>query len=208
MSADAIVYIVDDDEAIRKSLMFLLKSSGHEGYPCASAKEFLDAYDRKRPGCLVLDVRMPGMTGLELQEMLATTGIDIPIIIMTGHGDISMAVKAMKTGARDFIEKPFDNQLLLDRIQEALEQAHQRWTEREQAADISSRLAQLTRRERETMDLLVRGRLNKQVAAELGISVRTVEAHRARIMDKLDARSLSDLVRMSLMQGIPDNSGM
>ncbi|NIP72958.1 MAG: response regulator transcription factor [Gammaproteobacteria bacterium] len=198
MKPEAVIYVVDDDEPIRKSLHLLMKSAGYTSRCCASAHEFLECHDASRPGCLVLDVRMPGMSGLELQEMLRETGIAIPVIIMTGHGDIPMAVRAMKAGALDFIEKPFDNQLLLNRIAQALEEAadeRERWQAAMEAAELLDRL---TPRERETMDLLVEGKLNKQIAADLGISVRTVEAHRAKIMEKLDARSLSDLVRLSM----------
>lgn len=198
MKPEAVIYIVDDDEPIRKSLQLLMKSARYTSRSCASAREFLECHDPSRPGCLVLDVRMPGMSGLELQEMLRETGIGIPVIIMTGHGDIPMAVRAMKAGALDFIEKPFDNQLLLDRIEQALQEAAEEQQRQQVAAEAAELLDRLTPRERETMDLLVEGKLNKQIAADLGISVRTVEAHRARIMEKLDVRSLSDLVRLSM----------
>ena len=198
MQSDAIVYIVDDDEPIRKSLSLLMRSEGYRAVPCASAQEFLDRFDSQSPGCVVLDVRMPGMSGLELQQLLADRGSPVPVIIMTGHGDVGMAVRAMKTGARDFIEKPFDNQVLLDRIGEALADAEQQQHRDEEQETARARLELLTPRERETMELLVAGKLNKQVAAELNISVRTVESHRAKIMDKLQVRSLSELVRLSL----------
>lgn len=198
MQSDAIVYIVDDDEPIRKSLSLLMKSEGYRSVPCASAQEFLERFDSQSPGCVVLDVRMPGMSGLELQQLLADRGSPVPVIIMTGHGDVAMAVRAMKAGARDFIEKPFDNQVLLDRIAEALADAEQQQRRDEALEMARARLELLTPRERETMDLLVAGKLNKQVAADLNISVRTVESHRAKIMDKLQVRSLSELVRLSL----------
>lgn len=201
MSPDAVIYIVDDDEAIRKSLALLMRSQGYESATYATASEFLEGYDGSRDGCLVLDVRMPGMTGLELQDVLAEREIELPVIIMTGHGDVTMAVRAMKAGARDFIEKPFQNQVLLDRIEEALAETREEQGRRQQAARIHERMELLTPREHQTLELLVAGKLNKQVAAELDISVRTVEAHRAKIMEKLDARSLSDLVRMSLLAG-------
>jgi two-component system response regulator FixJ len=198
MQSDATVYIVDDDEPIRKSLGLLMKSAGYRAVSCASAQEFLDRFDSQSPGCVVLDVRMPGMSGLELQQLLADRGSPVPVIIMTGHGDVAMAVRAMKAGARDFIEKPFDNQALLDRIAEALADAEQQQLHDEELETARARLGLLTPRERETMELLVAGKLNKQVAADLNISVRTVESHRAKIMDKLQVRSLSELVRLSL----------
>ncbi|MEJ2345901.1 MAG: response regulator transcription factor [Gammaproteobacteria bacterium] len=198
MQSDAIVYIVDDDEPIRKSLSLLMKSGGYRPVPCASAQEFLDRFDSQSPGCVVLDVRMPGMSGLELQQLLTDRGSPVPVIIMTGHGDVGMAVRAMKAGARDFIEKPFDNQVLLDRIEEALADAEQQQRRDEELGAARARLDLLTPRERQTMELLVSGKLNKQVAADLNISVRTVESHRAKIMDKLQVRSLSELVRLSL----------
>jgi FixJ family two-component response regulator len=197
--SDTVIYVVDDDEAIRKALSFLLRSVGYTVKTCASAKEFLETCDRTALGCVVLDVRMPGMSGMELQETMNETGIRLPVIIITGHGDVSMAVRAMKAGAVDFIEKPFENQTLLDRIADALHRCSSNWEEQAAMAEAQERLQLLTPREQETMRLLVQGKLNKQVAAELNISVRTVEAHRAKIMEKLRARSLSDLVRISLL---------
>lgn len=195
---DAIVYVVDDDAAILKSLGLLLRSEGYTVRTCASAQEFLSAYDPEHPGCVVLDVRMPGMGGLELQSELEARGISVPVIIMTGHGDVPMAVRAMRAGARDFIEKPFTNERLLERVREALQASASRFDELSRHAQVRGRLDQLSRREQEVLDHLVSGKLNKQIAAELGISVRTVEAHRARIMDKLEVRTLSGLVRLSL----------
>lgn len=195
VKATPVVYIVDDDDAIRKSLGFLMKAQGYQAISCGSAAEFLERYDASQRGCMVLDVRMPGMSGLELQELMRETGIRIPVIIITGHGDVPMAVRAMKAGAKDFIEKPFQNEALLRRIDSVLDGGQ---GARGAFPDAAARLARLTPRERETMELLVEGRLNKQVAATLGISVRTVESHRARIMEKLGVRSLSELVRLSL----------
>lgn len=201
MLSKEIIHIVDDDEAIRKSLSLLMKSVGLTYDTYASAQEFLNKYDPSSgSGCLVLDIRMPGISGLELQEMLPEKRIHIPVIIMTGHGDVPMAVRALKAGAWDFIEKPFKNQVLLDRIYEALTKAEKDRKTHDKQIEAQSRLTLLTPRERETLALLVEGKLNKQVAAELSISVRTVEAHRAKIMEKLQARSLSDLVRLSLVE--------
>lgn len=204
MSAETIVYIVDDDEGIRKALSLLLKSSGHKTKPCATAQEFLENFDPSTPGCMLLDIRMPGMSGLELQERLKSYNIHIPVIIMTGHGDISMAVKAMKNGARDFIEKPFANQRVLDAVNKGLAEFTESWQLQEDQRDTNERLAQLTPREREVMDLLLEGKLNKQVAAKLFISVRTVERHRLNGMKKLKIRSLMELANMMLVK---DNMG-
>lgn len=196
--ADGIVYVVDDDAAVRESLAWLIQSVDLRAVPCASAQSFLDAYDRSHPGCLVLDVRMSGMSGLDLQAELARREIAVPTIIITGHGDVSMAVRAMKMGALDFVEKPFNDQELLERIQRAIDADHaarQGGREREQACAL---LATLSPREREVMDLLVLGKANKEVADVLGLSTRTVEGHRARLMEKLACSSLAELVRLSL----------
>lgn len=192
------VFIVDDDPAMRSSLRWLVESVGlHvETYP--SAAEFLASYDPARSGCLVLDVRMPGMSGLELQEKLAINHAPIPIIVITGHGDVAMAVRAMKTGAVDFIEKPFSDQVLLDRIQQALDiDAEMRLSNTEHEI-IAARIALLTPREHEVMEHVVAGQLNKQIAANLNISIKTVEVHRAKIMEKMQASTLSKLVEMAL----------
>ena len=196
--AEAIVHIVDDDEAVRSSLKFLMRSQGFEVECYPSAQDFLNRVDVSVPGCVLLDVRMPGMTGLELLEELVQRQMPVPVILMTGQADVPMAVRALKSGAYDFIEKPFDNRALLLRIREALIQGgdvHERHKERE---TINERLQRLTRREQEVMDMLVSGKPNKVIAADLGISTRTVEIHRAKIMEKLQARSLSDVVRIAL----------
>lgn len=190
------VFVVDDDEGVRNSLRFLLKSVGLQTQALSSATEFLDAYKASQPGCLVLDVRMPGMSGLELQQQLNLRGAVIPVIFITGHGDIPMAVEAMQQGAFDFLQKPFRDQDLIDRIQRALERdAHNR-AALEQHARIRERLDSLTPREREVLALMTRGKPNKIMAAELGVSQRTVEIHRARVMEKSGAASLAQLVRM------------
>lgn len=196
--ADGIVYVVDDDASVRDSLKWLIESVGLRVLPCVNAQAFLDAYERSAPGCLVLDVRLHGMSGLDLQAELGRLEIDIPTIIVTGHGDVAMAVRAMKMGAIDFIEKPFNDQELLDRIQRAIDAdltARRGGQEREQ---IGALLATLSPREREVMDLLVLGKANKEVADQLGLSTRTVEGHRARLMEKLACTSLAELVRLSL----------
>jgi two-component system response regulator FixJ len=192
------VFVVDDDEGVRNSLRFLLKSVGLATRALASAGEFLDTYKPSLPGCLVLDVRMPGMSGLELQQQLNLRGAVIPVIFITGHGDIPMAVEAMQQGAFDFLQKPFRDQDLIDRIQRALERDASNRVALDQHARIRARLDSLTPREREVLALMTRGKPNKIMAAELGVSQRTVEIHRARVMEKSGAASLAELVRMVL----------
>jgi RNA polymerase sigma factor (sigma-70 family) len=165
----------------------------------ASAQAFLDGYAAAKPGCLVLDVRMPGMSGIELQERLTVQRIRIPIIFITGHGDVQMAVRAVQAGAFDFIEKPFNDQDLLDRIQRAISFDSERRERDTQRARLSALFASLTPREREVMDLVVEGMSNKAVANTLGLSAKTVEVHRAKVMEKMNARSVSDLVKMSML---------
>ena len=194
----ATVFVVDDDEGVRNSLRFLLKSVGLTTQTLASAGEFLDSYKPSQPGCLVLDVRMPGMSGLELQQQLNLRGAVIPVIFITGHGDIPMAVEAMQQGAFDFLQKPFRDQDLIDRIQRALERDARNRAALEQHARIRERLDSLTPREREVLALMTHGKPNKIMAAELGVSQRTVEIHRARVMEKSGAASLAQLVRMVL----------
>ncbi|HEY2275290.1 MAG TPA: response regulator transcription factor [Steroidobacteraceae bacterium] len=190
------VFVVDDDEGVRNSLRFLLKSVGLATQALASASEFLDTYKPNQPGCLVLDVRMPGMSGLELQQQLNLRGAVIPVIFITGHGDIPMAVEAMQQGAFDFLQKPFRDQDLIDRIQRALERDGRNRAALDQHTRIRERLDSLTPREREVLTLMTRGQPNKIMAAELGVSQRTVEIHRARVMEKSGAASLAQLVRM------------
>jgi two-component system, LuxR family, response regulator FixJ len=190
------VFVVDDDEGVRNSLRFLLRSVGLQTQTLASATEFLDTYKPSQPGCLVLDVRMPGMSGLELQQQLNLRGAVIPVIFITGHGDIPMAVEAMQQGAFDFLQKPFRDQDLIERIQRALERDTRARSALDQHAKIRERLDSLTPREREVLALMTRGKPNKIMAAELGVSQRTVEIHRARVMEKSGAASLAQLVRM------------
>jgi two-component system, LuxR family, response regulator FixJ len=192
------VFVVDDDSGVRASIRILLKSVGIDTAIFASAKDFLAAYDPSQPGCLVLDVRMPGMSGMELQLELNRLGAVIPVVFITGHGDVPMAVEVMQQGAFDFLEKPFRDQDLIHRIQRALERdAAHRATLRQTEA-IKTRLGSLTPRESEVLNLLADGKQNKVMAAELGLSQRTVEIHRANVMDKMQARSVAQLVRMLL----------
>jgi FixJ family two-component response regulator len=192
------VFVVDDDHAVGDSIRLLLKSIGLRSEVFLSAAEFLEAYDPDRAGCLVLDVRMPGMSGLDLQAHLQEKGSTLPIIFVTAHGDVPMAVSAVKSGATDFIQKPFRDQELLDKIQEALDT--DRWVRAERVGvdEINSRLTALTPREKEVMDLVVEGMANKNIARTLGISQRTVEIHRAHVMEKMKVRSVSKLVQAVL----------
>jgi two-component system response regulator FixJ len=192
------VYIVDDDPAIRFAMQALLDSVNIEHEIFASADEFLQNEAQHRTGCLVLDIRMPGLGGLELQDELIARGSILPIIFITGHGDVPMAVEAMQKGAIDFIQKPFRDQELLDRIQKALTTDLERREELERHAEVEHRIEKLTKREREVFDLVVTGKPNKIIAYDLGVSQRTIEIHRARVMDKMQARSLADLVRMHM----------
>jgi two-component system response regulator FixJ len=192
------VFIVDDDPAIRFAMQALMDSVNVNHEIFASGDEFLESVDDHRAGCLVLDIRMPGLGGLELQEELIKRGSTLPIIFITGHGDVPMAVDAMQKGAVDFIQKPFRDQDLLDRVREALRTDAERREEQQKHAEVSERLNRLTNREREVFDLVVTGKPNKVIAYELGVSQRTVEIHRARVMEKMQARSLADLVKMHM----------
>lgn len=191
------VFIVDDDAAVRRFLTGLIESVDLRVEAFASAGDFLEAYEPGQPGCLVLDVRMPGMSGLELQRELADQAIDLPVIILTGHGDVQLAVHAMQAGAIDFVEKPFNNELLLDRIQRAVTENVRAGSERSMRIKIAERMQLLTPREREVLDLVVAGQTNKGVARHLDISEKTVEIHRANVMRKMRAKSLADLVKMA-----------
>lgn len=197
MNQEPVVFVVDDDEAVRSSLKFLLQSAGLSAAVFASAAEFLHNYHPDQPGCLVLDSRLPGMSGLELQQQLTATGVRIPVIIVTGFGDVPNAVQAMRAGAVDFIEKPYDDAALLERIRQAIELDRRERTIRANRGEIMARLATLSSREREVMDRVVSGLANKSIAGELGISIKTVEAHRARVMEKMRAESLAHLVRLT-----------
>jgi two-component system, LuxR family, response regulator FixJ len=196
MSLDATVCVVDDDEQVRKSLRFLIEPLGIEVLEYASAREFLERCDPHCTGCLVLDVRMPEMSGLDLQERMAAREITLPIIFISGHADVPMSVRAMKAGAFDFLVKPFNHQALIDRIQQAIARDRETRLERANRTVLSARLTLLSEREREVMDLALAGKTNKLIADRLGITVRTVEAHRAKIMEKMRAGSMIELVRM------------
>jgi len=206
MSEQQTVFVLDDDQAARESLRWLLESVGHRVSCPASALEFLDSYDGSVPGCLVLDVRMPGMSGLELQSHMLERGWCLPVIIVTGHGDVPMAVRAMKAGAVDFLQKPYNDQTLLDRIQQALDLCSQRRQSHDELAMIRTNYEHLTQREREVAAMVVAGKANKVVAIELGLSPKTIEVHRANVMSKMQAHSLSELVYMRLDVETVDSS--
>lgn len=199
MNAQPTVFIVDDDPAMRDSLGFLIGSVGRRVETYASAEDFLEAYDTERPGCIVLDVRMPGLSGLELMEKLNEDRFAPPVVLITGHGDIPMAVRALKAGAFDFIEKPFSDQVLLERIQQALQKDSQERTEEQDRSDIERRAGRLTAREEQVFELVVAGKPNKVVASDLGLSQKTVEVHRAHVMEKMRAESFADLVKMAVL---------
>ena len=199
MSESSSVYVVDDDPAMRDSLKWLLESVDFQVHVFESATSFLEESGGQRPACLVLDVRMPGMSGLDLQDELVRRGITIPMIMISAHGDVPVAVRALKTGAIDFIEKPFSDQLLLDRVRQALHNDQQASETDEVKETIRARKASLTPREKEVMELVVAGNPNKSVASHLGLSQKTVEIHRARVMSKMSAGSLAELVRDCLM---------
>ena len=195
MTADKTVFIVDDDEAVRESLSWLISSVGFKVEVFASAQAFLDAYQSGRPGCLVADVRMPGMSGLELQKHLAAQSICLPVIVVTGHGDVQMAVRAMKDGVFDFIEKPFNDQVMLDLVNKAVLECERRRNVLTERHAVQALLDLLTPRERQVMERIVAGNTNKQIAHGLDISDKTVEAHRAKVMEKMAAASFAELIR-------------
>ena len=195
---DPRVHIVDDDDAMRDSLKWLLESRGLEVELYASGDEFLKAFDNGFCGCLVLDVRMNGMSGLDLYERLQARGCTLPVIFITGHGDVPMAVSALKKGAVDFIEKPFNDQDILGLIEECMQQDLAAAVKRAESASVAQRLDSLTQREQEVLAMVVAGKLNKQIADELGISIKTVEVHRSRVMQKMAANSVAELVQITL----------
>jgi len=206
MNRQPIVFVVDDDDAVRNSLRLLLKSASLSTTAFASAQEFLAGWTADQPGCLVLDVRMPGMSGLELQEELNRRGAIIPVIFISGHADVPMAVEAIQHGAFDFLQKPFSDQDLIDRIQRALAADVGNRQALSQLDELRKRYASLTPREQEVLVLVTDGRANKVMAGDLGLSQRTIEIHRARVMEKMGARSVEQLVRMTLDLGIGDAS--
>lgn len=199
MSEQASVFIVDDDEQVRSALTLLMESVGLNAESFASAQEYLDQFDPEKPGCLILDVRMPGISGLDLQARLTAEKIHPPIIIITGHGDVPMAVRAVRAGALDFIEKPFNNQVMLDSVHKAIETDAVQRGETSRLQDIEDRYNDLTPREREVLQCVIEGKRNKIIASELNISQSTVEAHRSKVMEKMGAESMSDLMRMSIL---------
>jgi len=197
MEPDAVVFVVDDDPSVRRSTERLLRSAGLKVQTFSSAREFLASHRSEGPACLVLDVRMPGLSGMGLQHELAQSGIGIPIIFITAHGDIPMSVRAMKAGAAEFLTKPFRSQVLLEAVRAAIERDRSSQKERSETTELRERYEQLTPREREVMPLIASGMLNKQVAGELATTERTIKFHRAHIMQKMKAQSLADLVRMA-----------
>jgi FixJ family two-component response regulator len=205
-SERAVVHVIDDDESLRDALDLLLPTVGFEARTYASVQQFLDARARDGLGCIVLDVRLPGISGLDFQSQLAGFGIHLPVILMTGHGDVPMSVRAMKAGAVDFLPKPFRDQEMLDAVSAALARDRERRSQEQAAAGLRARYAELSAREKEVMSLVTAGLLNKQVAGQLGLSEITVKIHRGNAMRKMGAKSLADLVRMAEMLG-PRNTG-
>ena len=205
MTDQAVIHVIDDDDAVRQSLAFLLSTAGYEVEEHPSARAFANgplAALGASAGCIITDVRMPEMTGIELLELIQERGITVPVVVITGHGDVPLAVAAMKLGAADFLEKPFDDVAILDVVKAALarrQKTHQHDALREEVAE---RVAALSQRERQVLELLVAGQANKMIAYDLGISPRTVEVYRANVMTKMKAQSLSELVRMALLAGI------
>jgi RNA polymerase sigma factor (sigma-70 family) len=200
-SPEQTIYVVDDDEALRDSLLWMLESNGYRALGFDSAETYLAAHGPAMTGCLVLDVRMPGMSGLELFEELKARHCTLPVVFITGHGDVPMAVLALKKGASDFIEKPFNDKEMLALIEACLARERESRERLRQEADTARRLEQLTGREREVLELIIAGRLNKQIADDLGISIKTVEVHRARVMEKMQAHSLAELVQAVVRNG-------
>ena len=194
------VYVVDDDEAVRDSLQWLLEGKDYRVRCFESAESFLSRYDAREVACLIVDVRMGGMTGLELQSRLIEVGSPLPIVFITGHGDVPMAVDSMKKGAMDFIQKPFKEDQLVTLVERMLDQAKDSFAEFQSAASRDALMARLTLRETQVLERIVAGRLNKQIADDLGISIKTVEAHRANIMEKLNANTVADLLKIALGQ--------
>ena len=194
------VYVVDDDEAVRDSVQWLLEGQDFRVRSFESAESFLARYDPREIGCVLIDIRMSGMSGLDLQDRLAERDSPLPVAFVTGHGDVPMAVDTMKKGAMDFIQKPFNEEKLVPLVERMLEQARTAFAEHQQAASRDALLSKLTGREAQVLDRIVAGRLNKQIADDLGISIKTVEAHRANIMEKLGANTVADLLKIALGQ--------
>lgn len=207
MQPEQIIYVIDDDDAVRQSLEFMLKAAGIKARSFESAKAFMTQLPEIDSGCIVTDVRMPDVTGIDLLRHVKKTHPDLPVIVITGHGDISLAVEAMKIGATDFLEKPFDGQQLLTAVRSALSQDATAGKHKAEMAEIQEKLAALSNRERQVLEGLVNGSANKNIAFDLGISPRTVEIYRANLMTKMAANSLSDLVRMAMLAGIMADNG-
>ena len=207
MTADADVHVIDDDEAVRESIDFLLRSAGLSVQTYDSAASFLDAAPTITAGCIITDVRMPGLSGIDLLRRLQEMQIGLPVIVITGHGDVPLAVEAMKCGAVDFLEKPFDDDVLLASVRSALNRSEESAAIESERAEIRARIAALTQRERDVLEGLVAGHPNKIIAFKLEISPRTVEIYRANLMTKMKAGSLSELVRMALVAGPAKSSG-
>ncbi len=197
-----VIWVVDDDQAMRQAISFLLDAGGYSVQECESAEVFLKHFDSTRRGCILLDVRMPGMSGLDLQKKLRADSVNTPVIIVTAHGDVPMAVQAMREGAFDFVQKPFKGDELLDRVARAVARDNDQHARQHERRQIEARLADLTQREREILLLIVDGMISKQIAAALTISLKTVENHRSHIMEKMQADGLADLVRMSVIGGL------
>jgi FixJ family two-component response regulator len=196
------VYVVDDDQMVRESLEWLLQSVRLPVRLFEEGQAFLDAYQPGTPGCVVVDVRMPGINGMDLHRMLRDLDPDIPVIIVTGHADVPMAIRAMKEGAFDFIEKPYNDQHMLERVQAAIAHHQDVWREREESGALRQRFDELTPREGQVMQAVLRGHANKRIAADLGISIKTVELHRTHVMNKLGVRTATELVRLAIKAGI------
>jgi len=202
MPADAIVHVIDDDAAVRESVEFLLRASGITAKTYDSASAFLNALPTVESGCIITDVRMPGISGIDLLRRLGEMQIKMPVIVITGHGDVPLAVEAMKVGAVDFIEKPFEDELLLGSVRSALNRSRETASREAERTELQARLSMLTNRERDVLIGIVAGKANKIIAFDLAISPRTVEIYRANVMTKMGAASLSELVRMALMVGV------
>ena len=207
MQPEPVIYVIDDDDAVRQSLEFLLKTAGITARGFESARTFLDILPQVTSGCVITDVRMPEMTGIDLLRHIKQTGSDLPVIVITGHGDITLAVEAMKIGAADFLEKPFDDDQLIAAVRAALTRDAGVSKRKAELGDITDKLAALSNRERQVLDGLVAGNANKTIAFDLGISPRTVEIYRANVMTKMAANSLSDLVRMAMLADILGEPG-
>jgi len=207
MRHEQTIYVIDDDDAVRQSLQFMLKTAGITARTFESAKSFMEVLPQITSGCVVTDVRMPEVTGIDLLRHVMKTNPDLPVIVITGHGDISLAVEAMKIGAVDFLEKPFDGQQLLTAVRSALSREADTGKRKADLTAIQDKLAALSNRERQVLEGLVAGSANKNIAFDLGISPRTVEIYRANLMTKMAANSLSDLVRMAMIAGIMAGAG-